>query len=105
MAAECTAAAAKVCRSRLPDGSLQVGGGDIRQNMLQRGERVKMVRSQVDVRKEGRKEVSLFQLLVLLSSQTSGSRTCESKTVMFCLFLMSCPIFGQMTKMLSLNLQ
>lgn len=59
MAAECTAAAAKVCRSRLPDGSLQVGGGDIRQNMLQRGERVKMVRSQVDVRKEGRKEVSV----------------------------------------------
>lgn len=49
MGAECMAA---VYMSGLPDGSLQAGGRDIRQNMLRRAERVTTVRNQVDVMKK-----------------------------------------------------
>lgn len=52
-------------------------------------------------RDEERKEVSVVQLLVFLSSQTSGSRTCEGKTVFYFFFFfsfcMSCPVLARQT--------
>lgn len=81
MGAECMAA---VYMSGLPDGSLQAGGRDIRHQTKHVAEgREGDDGEESGGRDEERKEVSVFQLLVFLSSQTSGSRMCEDMTVFF----------------------